>query len=261
MRFRGQYLVLRCLPDKNSPPVVRSYSISGASDAGTYRISVKRGTGPGSRHIVDATRAGDKWEISAPRGEFVFATEREAGGSIERRNWGHPGSFHAARSCDRKCRISPGGLVDPCCAQCGGACLCSGIPRTPGRHSPKPFRHRVQRTKSDRPARRRFRHSRTLGPCDSGETRHSRGSGLLCVWTIGVSERYEPRSHLLRSTAKCDTSGSIWRGQQHRARRNQDGKKASAFSGSRWDRTHRLVYAKRPGCAMGYPIQQHTRIG
>jgi ferredoxin-NADP reductase/MOSC domain-containing protein YiiM/ferredoxin len=68
----GQYLVLRCLPDKNSPPIVRSYSISGASDAGAYRISVKRGTGPGSRHLVDATQAGDKLEISAPRGEFIL---------------------------------------------------------------------------------------------------------------------------------------------------------------------------------------------
>ena len=68
----GQYLALRCLPDKNSSSVVRSYSISGASDVGTYRISVKRGTGPGSRHLVDATQIGDKLEISAPRGEFVL---------------------------------------------------------------------------------------------------------------------------------------------------------------------------------------------
>jgi ferredoxin-NADP reductase/ferredoxin len=68
----GQYLVLRCLPDKNSPPLVRSYSISGASDAGAYRISVKRGTGPGSQHLVDATQVGDKIEISAPRGEFIL---------------------------------------------------------------------------------------------------------------------------------------------------------------------------------------------
>jgi ferredoxin-NADP reductase len=51
---------------------VRSYSISGASDAGAYRISVKRGTGPGSQHLVDATQVGDKIEISAPRGEFIL---------------------------------------------------------------------------------------------------------------------------------------------------------------------------------------------
>jgi ferredoxin-NADP reductase/MOSC domain-containing protein YiiM len=68
----GQYLALRCLPDKNSPPVVRSYSISGDSNSGAYRISVKRGTGSGSKHLADATRIGDKLEISAPRGEFVL---------------------------------------------------------------------------------------------------------------------------------------------------------------------------------------------
>lgn len=68
----GQYLVLRCRPDADSPPLVRSYSISGASDGGAYRISVKRGAGPGSRHIVDATLAGDTLEISAPRGEFTL---------------------------------------------------------------------------------------------------------------------------------------------------------------------------------------------
>jgi ferredoxin-NADP reductase/MOSC domain-containing protein YiiM/ferredoxin len=68
----GQYLALRCLPDKNSPPVVRSYSISRASDSGVYRISVKRGTGPGSQYLVDATQAGAKLETSAPRGEFIL---------------------------------------------------------------------------------------------------------------------------------------------------------------------------------------------
>jgi ferredoxin-NADP reductase len=70
----GQYLAVRCQPDKNAPPVVRSYSISGASDSGVYRISVKRGTGPGSQHLVDATQVGDKLEISAPRGEFILRT-------------------------------------------------------------------------------------------------------------------------------------------------------------------------------------------
>jgi ferredoxin-NADP reductase/MOSC domain-containing protein YiiM/ferredoxin len=68
----GQYLVLRCRPDKNSSALMRSYSISGAPDSGTYRIGVKRGIGPGSRHIVDATQVGDKFEISAPRGEFIL---------------------------------------------------------------------------------------------------------------------------------------------------------------------------------------------
>jgi ferredoxin-NADP reductase/MOSC domain-containing protein YiiM/ferredoxin len=68
----GQYLVVRRAGDNNTPPLVRSYSISGASDSGVYRISVKRGQGAGSRHFVDATKVGDKLEISAPRGEFVL---------------------------------------------------------------------------------------------------------------------------------------------------------------------------------------------
>jgi ferredoxin-NADP reductase/MOSC domain-containing protein YiiM/ferredoxin len=68
----GQYLVLRLYPEKDSRPVTRSYSISGASDGGTYRISVKRETGPGSRYIADATQAGNMIETSAPRGDFVL---------------------------------------------------------------------------------------------------------------------------------------------------------------------------------------------
>lgn len=68
----GQYVALRLVSDENSPPLVRSYSISGPSDSGTYRISVKRGAGPGSRYLVDTTQVGDKIEISAPRGEFVL---------------------------------------------------------------------------------------------------------------------------------------------------------------------------------------------
>jgi ferredoxin-NADP reductase/MOSC domain-containing protein YiiM len=68
----GQYLVLRLHPAKDSPPVIRSYSISGASDSGTYRISVKRETGPGSRYVADAIQTGDTIETSAPRGDFIL---------------------------------------------------------------------------------------------------------------------------------------------------------------------------------------------
>lgn len=68
----GQYLVLRGFSDNNTPPLVRSYSISGASNSGTYRISVKRGTGAGSRRLVDATQVGDELEIGAPRGDFIL---------------------------------------------------------------------------------------------------------------------------------------------------------------------------------------------
>ena len=68
----GQYLVLRLYPDKTSPPIVHSYSISGASASGAYRISVKRMTGPGSRYVVDAIKTGEILETSAPRGDFTL---------------------------------------------------------------------------------------------------------------------------------------------------------------------------------------------
>jgi ferredoxin-NADP reductase/MOSC domain-containing protein YiiM/ferredoxin len=72
--FPGQYLALRLRPDKTSSPVVNSYSISSASGAGAYRISVKRGAGPGSRYLVSSIRVGDLLETSAPRGDFVLRT-------------------------------------------------------------------------------------------------------------------------------------------------------------------------------------------
>ena len=218
----GQYLAVRCLPDKNSPPVVRSYSISGASDSGTYRISVKRETGPGSQHLVDATQVGDKMEISAPRGEFILRAGAAAGRSIERRNWHHPGSFDASRSCVRKRKIPPRGVVDPCCAQCARSrCL----PRKPGNSWPLfpevMLGYCVQQTGSGRPARQRLRRSRALGPRESAETRRSHRSRLLRVWTIRLPDGYEPRSHLFGSAARCDTSRSVRTGRQHRARRNE----------------------------------------
>src|ERR1700677_4578069 len=72
--FPGQYLALRLRPDKTSSPVVNSYSISSASGSGAYRISVKRGAGPGSRYLVSSIRVGDLLETSAPRGDFVLRT-------------------------------------------------------------------------------------------------------------------------------------------------------------------------------------------
>jgi ferredoxin-NADP reductase/MOSC domain-containing protein YiiM len=68
----GQYLVLRVYPDISSRPIVRNYSISGESDSGSYRIGVKRGSGPGSQYLVSKTQIGDVFETSAPRGEFVL---------------------------------------------------------------------------------------------------------------------------------------------------------------------------------------------
>ncbi len=68
----GQYVTVR-IP-RADRPVVRSYSLSGPPDAGTYRISVKReAAGVGSAWLHEHTRVGDTLEVAAPRGEFLLA--------------------------------------------------------------------------------------------------------------------------------------------------------------------------------------------
>src|SRR5262245_2162303 len=69
----GQFVTLRLIVDKAAPPLLRSYSLSGAPGAGTYRISVKREPhGAGSRFVHTRVHAGDVLEVAAPRGTFVL---------------------------------------------------------------------------------------------------------------------------------------------------------------------------------------------
>jgi ferredoxin-NADP reductase/MOSC domain-containing protein YiiM len=70
----GQYLTVK-IPDAGDPAPLRSYSLSGAPDAGTYRISVKREEhGHVSRWLHTHIRAGSILDAAAPRGDF-FLTE------------------------------------------------------------------------------------------------------------------------------------------------------------------------------------------
>ncbi len=68
----GQFLVFKIKPGKDSVPILRSYSMSGPRDAGSYRVSVKRADGLGSRYFHDHIRAGNLLEVSAPRGGFTL---------------------------------------------------------------------------------------------------------------------------------------------------------------------------------------------
>ncbi|MGA7341235.1 MAG: MOSC and FAD-binding oxidoreductase domain-containing protein [Terracidiphilus sp.] len=70
----GQFLVFKLELDMNSDPILRSYSMSGPPGAGTYRISVKRAAGAGSRYFHDRVRAGALLQVSAPRGDFTLAS-------------------------------------------------------------------------------------------------------------------------------------------------------------------------------------------
>ncbi|WP_406118535.1 MOSC domain-containing protein [Streptomyces sp. NBC_00989] len=68
----GQYLTLR-IPATTGPAPVRSYSLSAAPDAGSYRISVKHEPhGTASGYLTTRLRPGAVLEVAAPRGEFVY---------------------------------------------------------------------------------------------------------------------------------------------------------------------------------------------
>ncbi|WP_335755298.1 FAD-binding oxidoreductase [Streptomyces fodineus] len=68
----GQYLSIR-LATGGTAPAVRSYSLSSAPTADTYRISVKHEPqGKVSSYIHTALRPGDLVDIACPRGTFVL---------------------------------------------------------------------------------------------------------------------------------------------------------------------------------------------
>ncbi len=69
----GQFLVFKLKPDKDSDPILRNYSISGPPGTQTYRVSVKRAAGAGSRYFHDRVQVGDLLQVSAPRGSFTLA--------------------------------------------------------------------------------------------------------------------------------------------------------------------------------------------
>ena len=69
----GQFLVFKIEVKGGAGPLLRSYSISGRQQDGTYRISVKRSTGAGSRYFHDSIEVGDLLKVSAPRGSFTLS--------------------------------------------------------------------------------------------------------------------------------------------------------------------------------------------
>jgi len=69
----GQFLVLRFRPGSDTAPIRRSYSMSGAPKAGTYRVSIKQEVdGAGSTFLCNHVKVGDVLEVSAPRGNFAL---------------------------------------------------------------------------------------------------------------------------------------------------------------------------------------------
>ena len=70
---RGDLLTLRLNAVPGAPPLLRSYSLSGPPDAGSYRVSVKREPhGTGSQFVHARVHPGDQLDAAAPRGTFVL---------------------------------------------------------------------------------------------------------------------------------------------------------------------------------------------
>jgi ferredoxin-NADP reductase/MOSC domain-containing protein YiiM/ferredoxin len=69
----GQYVVLRLQPSVGTPPLFRSYSLSGLLSAECYRISVKiEPNGAAGTYLRERIRVGDALEVSSPRGSFIL---------------------------------------------------------------------------------------------------------------------------------------------------------------------------------------------
>jgi len=68
----GQYLTLR-ITGAGEPAPVRTYSLSSAPDAGTYRISVKQEPhGTASSYLNRNLQPGAALDVAAPRGDFIL---------------------------------------------------------------------------------------------------------------------------------------------------------------------------------------------
>jgi ferredoxin-NADP reductase len=69
----GQFVVLRVRPNPDAPPLLRSYSLSDASSADHYRVSIKQElNGVASTYLHKYVRVGDVLDVSAPRGSFTL---------------------------------------------------------------------------------------------------------------------------------------------------------------------------------------------
>jgi ferredoxin-NADP reductase/MOSC domain-containing protein YiiM len=69
----GQHIAVKLVPQAGAPPVIRNYSLSGPTSAGSYRISVKReARGIASSYLHAQVKTGAILETSAPRGTFTL---------------------------------------------------------------------------------------------------------------------------------------------------------------------------------------------
>ena len=69
----GQFVVLRLRPRSESPPLFRSYSLSGPLSDEQYRVSIKvEPNGAAGSYLKDNVQPGDVVDVSEPRGSFIL---------------------------------------------------------------------------------------------------------------------------------------------------------------------------------------------
>ena len=152
----GQFLTLRVRPDPSGPPLLRTYSLSGAPDAESYRISVKREPhGAASGYLHTALRVGDVIEAGAPRGSFVLRPGTRPVVLAQRRGRRHARARDAARA--RRRATGAPGLVAARSAQPRRARVPRRGPRPAGAAARRPPHRLLQQSRT---ARSRLRHRR-----------------------------------------------------------------------------------------------------
>lgn len=74
----GQFVVLRVQTEPDSPPLLRSYSLSDVPSTDHYRVSVKEELhGAVSGYLKRKVQTGDLLDVSAPRGNFILQPDED----------------------------------------------------------------------------------------------------------------------------------------------------------------------------------------
>jgi ferredoxin-NADP reductase len=69
----GQFVTLKLEPGGGTPPLVRSYSLSGSPDSPRYRIAVKvEPHGVAGGYLRATVEVGDRIKVAAPCGQFTL---------------------------------------------------------------------------------------------------------------------------------------------------------------------------------------------
>ena len=114
--------------------------MSGPQGAGTYRISVKRADGEGSRFFHDRIQAGEILQVSAPRGSFTLAAGESPVVLLSAGIGATPvlSMLHALATVPQ---LHARDLVVLRCAQWQGTPVCRGSSGAACSSSPQPFVH------------------------------------------------------------------------------------------------------------------------